>query len=312
MRRQDVFQYVPLLGFMLFVLFLSFFVPQILSVRNVLNVLNQSVALGFMSIGITLVMITGGIDLSSPSVMALGGILGAIFMRDGGSTVVGVLIMILVCTILGSFNGFVVAYLKMVPFVVTLSMMYVAMGASIWLTREVSISGLPADFIGVFAGRFFGVPFPILLFFLTVFFAFEILGKGRYGRWLYATGSNPTVARLFGIPTEKVVFAAYTLSGLFAGIAAVVTTARLLSASSKMGSEGVILNVVGAAVVGGVSVYGAEGSVLGAAVGAIFMTFLENIMNMMRVSYYMSLLAKGVLVIAIVAFDALRRGKTVT
>ena len=138
---------------------------------------------------------------------------------------------------------------------------------------------------------------------------FWYIRKSRYGRWLYATGSHVTVARLLGVPVERVTFTAYVLSGFFAGLAAMVITARLMSASSKMGGEGVILNVVGAAVVGGVSVHGAEGSVLGAAIGALFVTMLENMMNMMQVSYYLSLVAKGSLVVAVVAFDFWRKQK---
>jgi ribose transport system permease protein len=303
LRREEFYRYLPLVVFALIIVILGFIVPGFLSVRNVVNVLNQSAALGLMAIGITFAMVTGGIDLSGPSVMALGGILGAMFMRGGGSSVVGGAIMVFLCAILGALNGFAIAYLKMVPFVVTLSTMYVAMGTSIWLTREVSISNLPPHFIEALTSRILGVPFPVLLFFTVTLVVFGLVRKSRYGRWLYATGSNPTVAKLLGVPVERVVFTAYLLSGFFAGLAAVVTTARLMSASSKMGSEGVILNVVGAAVVGGVSVHGAEGNVLGAAIGALFITLLENMMNMMQVSYYMSLVAKGSLVVAVVAFD---------
>lgn len=309
LRKEEFYRYLPLVVFALIVVVMGFVVPRFLSIRNIINVLNQSAALGLMAIGITFAMVTGGIDLSGPSVMALGGILGAMFMREGGSPIAGGAVMVFLCTILGALNGFAIAYLRMVPFVVTLSMMYVTMGASIWLTREVSISDLPPRFIETLTSRILGVPFPVFLFLVVAFVVFGLVRKSRYGRWLYATGSNPTVAKLLGVPIERVIFTAYLLSGFFAGLAAVVTTARLMSASSKMGSEGMILNVVGAAVVGGVSVHGAEGSVLGAAVGALFVTILENMMNMMQVSYYLSLVAKGSLVIAVVAFDYWRKRK---
>ena len=306
LRREEAIRYLPLMVFVVIVIILGLVVPQLLSVRNIVNVLNQSAALGLMAVGITFTMVTGGIDLSGPSVMALGGILGAMVMREGGPLVIGVVVMVLFCMALGMLNGFAVAYLKMVPFVVTLSMMYISMGASIWLTREVSVS-VPPAFVKVLTFRILDLPFPVFLFFAIAFLAFGFLRKTQYGRWLYATGSNPTVAKILGVPVEQVVFKAYLFSGLFAGLSAVVTTARLMSASSKMGGEGVILNVVGAAVVGGVSVHGAEGSVLGAAIGAIFITILENMMNMMQVSYYLSLIAKGSLVVAVVAFDCWRK-----
>ncbi|MEN3187013.1 MAG: ABC transporter permease [Atribacterota bacterium] len=307
LKKEELYRYIPLLVFALIVVVMGFVVPRFLSLRNIVNILNQSAALGLMAIGITFAMVTGGIDLSGPSVMALGGILGAMWMRQGGSPLLGSAIMVAFSTLLGAFNGFAVAYLKMVPFVVTLSMMYVATGASIWLTREVSISNLPPRFIATLTARILEIPVPVFLFFGVALVVFGLIRQSRYGRWLYATGSNVTVAKLLGVPTERMVFTAYLFSGFFAGLAAVVTTARLMSASSKMGGEGVILNVVGAAVVGGVSVHGAEGSVLGAAIGALFITILENMMNMMQVSYYLSLVAKGALVVAVVAFDYWRK-----
>ena len=304
---REYFRYIPLFVFAVFAVVLGFVVPHFLTVRNLVNILRQSSALGLMAIGMTLVLITGGIDLSIPPVMALSGILGALYMRATGQALLGSLLMMLTGTALGAVNGVAVAYLGMVPFVVTLSMMYVAIGASTWLTREVSVSGLPSHFIDVVMGRVGFVPAVVVLLVVVTFLAVVMMRYSLYGRWLYAVGSNPQVARLFGIPTDRVVFGAYTLAGLCAGLAGIVNTARLSSASATMGSEGVVLNVVGAAVIGGVSIYGAEGSALGAVVGAIFVIMIENIMNMLRVSYYMSLLAKGILIVSVVAFDTYRR-----
>lgn len=299
--------YFPPLVVATFVLLLGSFIPHFLSMRNFTNILAQTSALGLMAVGVSFTMITGGIDLSVPSVMALGGIFGAMFMRAGGSPIIGVLVMLVMGSALGSLNGLAVAYLGLIPFVVTLSMMYITTGASVWLTREISVSGLPTSFVKAFTMKVFGLPVSVFIWLIATFVVFEIIRRSQYGRWMYAVGSSPSVAKLFGIPVQRVIFRAYVLSGFFAGLAAVIATARLASASSKMGSEGVILNVIGAAVVGGVSIHGAEGSVLGASIGAIFIVMLENMMNMMRVSYYMSLLAKGILIIVIVAFDCWRK-----
>ena len=128
-----------------------------------------------------------------------------------------------------------------------------------------------------------------------------------YGRWLYAVGSNPTVAHSLGIPKDLIIFGTYVFSGLFAGLASIISTARLASASPSMGREVLILDVIGSSVVGGVSVYGGIGSPLGAVVGAIFITTISNSMNLMHVSYYMTLLVKGSLIIAVVALDTYRK-----
>ncbi|MGQ9623693.1 MAG: ABC transporter permease [Candidatus Caldatribacteriaceae bacterium] len=307
LKRQEYARYLPLLVLAVAVIILGVISPGIISTRNLINVLQQSSALALMAIGITMVMVTGGIDLSIPSVMAVGGILGAMFMRGGGNPTLGGAIMVIICSFLGMLNGFAVAYLEMVPFVVTLSMMYIATGISIWLTREVSIGNLPPQFIGNLMARFLGIPVPVIIMLLLAFLTFVFMKKSLYGRWLYAVGSHPEAARLCGIPVQKMIFWAYGFSGFFAGLAAIITVARLASASSTMGGEGIVLNMVGSAVVGGVSIYGAEGNALGAVVGAIFVTLIENIMNMMGVSYYMSLVAKGILIVSVVAFDSWRR-----
>jgi len=304
---KEYFRYLPLIIFGIIAIILGFVVPHFLTTRNIINILKQSSALGLMTIGITVVMITGGIDLSIPSVMALGGILGAMYMRAGGNPIFGGLIMLAVCTSLSVVNGYAITYLRMVPFVVTLSMMYIATGASVWLTREVSIAGLPPQFIDGVMGKIGGIPVVVLFLTLMTFLVLIFMRNSIYGRWLYAVGSNSEVARLFGIPKDKIIFGAYICSGFFAGLAAIVTTARLASASATMGSEGIVLNVIGAAVIGGVSIYGAEGNVLGAVVGAVFIIMIENVMNMMRISYYMSLLAKGILIVSVIAFDTWRR-----
>ncbi len=308
---REYIRYLPLFVFAILVVVLGLTVPHFLTLRNIINILQQSSALGLMTIGMTLVLITGGMDLSIPPVMALAGILGAMHMRATGNSFFGGLIMVAVSTTLGAINGFAVAYLKMVPFVVTLSMMYVATGAATWLTREKSIANLPSGFVEFVMSKVGFIPTTVIFLIAVTIFVAIMMRRSVYGRWLYAVGSNAEVARLFGIPKDKVIFGAYLFSGFFAGLAAIVSTARLASASATMGSEGVVLNVVGSAVIGGVSIYGAEGSVLGAVIGSILMVTIENVMNMARVSYYMSLVAKGIIIVSVATFDTWRKQQKV-
>lgn len=307
LRSEEFIRYLPLILFVMVIVILGLIVPHFLTTRNIINILRQASALGLMAIGITAVLIGGGIDLSIPPLMALGGILGAMYMRGGGSPILGGLIMIAVCTLGGMINGYAVAYLRMIPFVVTLSMMYIAMGASIWLTREISIAGLPRSFTDTIMGDIWIIPVPVVFLLVVTAGVTFLMRNNLYGRWLYAVGSKPETARSLGVPKDRIIFGTYAFSGFFAGLAAIITTARLLSASSRMGSEGVVLNVIASAVVGGVSIYGGTGSPLGAVIGAILITLIGNIMNLMRVTYFMTLVVKGCVIIAVIALDSLYR-----
>ncbi|MFQ6067003.1 MAG: ABC transporter permease [bacterium] len=306
-KSEQIIRYIPLILFAVVIAVLGFLNPLFLTSRNIINILRQASALGLMAIGISAVLIGGGIDLSIPSLMALGGILGAIYMREGGNPILGGFIMIAVCTFGGMINGYAVAYLKMISFVVTLSMMYIAMGASVWLTREVSISGIPPSFIDTVMGNIWIIPVPVIFLLLVTAMVTFLMRKSLYGRWLYAVGSDPEVARSLGVPKDRIIFGTYVFSGFFAGLAAIITTARLVSASSRMGAEGVVLNVVASAVVGGVSIYGGVGNPLGAVVGAVLITLIGNIMTLMRVTYYMTLIVKGCVVVAFIALHSLYR-----
>jgi ribose/xylose/arabinose/galactoside ABC-type transport system permease subunit len=307
LTSEEFVRYIPLILFAIVILILGFLVPRFLTVRNGINILRQASALGLMAIGITAVLVGGGIDLSIPSLMALGGIIGTMYMRGGGNPILGGLIMIAVCTLGGMINGYAVAYLKMIPFVVTLSMMYIAMGASVWLTREVSVAGLPSAFIDTIMANIWLIPVPVIFLFIVTTIVTFLMRNNLYGRWLYAVGSRPETARSLGVPKDRIIFGTYVFSGFFAGLAAIISTARLVSASSRMGAEGVVLNVIASAVVGGVSIYGGVGSPLGAVIGAILITVIGNIMNLMHITYYMTLVVKGCVIVLIIALDSLYR-----
>ena len=257
-------RYLPLIMLAVIIIVIGILSPNFLTARNAINILRQSAALGLMAIGMTAVLVGGGIDLSLPSVMAFSGILGAMYMRDGGNPVLAAAIMIVVGTLSGCINGFAVAYLRMIPFVVTLAMMNIAMGASIWITESVSVAPINQGFIDVVMAKFSIIPIPVI-------------------------------------------FGTYAFSGFMAGMAAIVVVARLMSAAPTMGEEGVVLDIVSSAVIGGVSIYGGVGSPLGAVIGALFITLITNSMNMLKISYYTTLVVKGLVIIAAVALDSLRR-----
>lgn len=306
--RKDIFvRYLPLIVMLVVLMYMAFTVEHFMTQRNLINILRQASALAVMAVGMTAVLITGGIDLSIPSNMAFGGILGAMYMRDGGNPVTASLIMIATCTFVGTVNGLSVAYLRMIPFVVTLSMMYVMEGAALLATEKVSVVGLHQGFIDFVWGRLLGIPNPVIMMVAVVAVAWVIFHRSYYGRWLYAVGINSRTAQVSGIPTRRVTFGAYVFSGLCAGIAAIIITGRLMSASAVMGQSGNVLDIVASSVVGGVSIYGGAGSPVGAALGAVLIAFISNSMNMMHVEYYTTLVIKGIVIIAVIALDTLRK-----
>ena len=307
LHSDTIIRFIPIALLFLVLILLGVFVDNFFTTRNILNILMQSSALGLMAIGMTAVLVTGGIDLSIPAVMAFSAIMGAMFMRSGGNPILGALIMILVGTLAGSINGISVAYFKMIPFVVTLAMQAVATGASIWVTNQISISGIPPIFLDTVLAKVGGVGVPVIM--LGIFFVIiqVFMTRSVFGRWLYATGTNARAARVSGIPTARVLLFTYIFSGFMAGLAGIIMTARLSSAGAQMGPTGMVLDIVASAVLGGVSIYGGVGTALNAVVGAILITLISNSMNMMQISYYNTLVFKGIVIIVVVALDALRK-----
>jgi ribose transport system permease protein len=306
-RAEDAMRYLPVAVLLVVVVLLASFVPNFFTARNIVNILMQASALGLMAIGLTAVLIGGGMDLSIPSVMAMSAVFGAIAMRDGAHPLVGCLVMVATASVAGCINGYAVAYLKMIPFVVTLAMMTIATGTSIWITNSISVAGIPAAFTDTILTRIWIVPLPVIFLALVTLAVSFLIRRTVFGRWLYAVGTNERTARVSGIPTARVLFGTYLFSSFFAGLAAILLTARLNSAAATMGNDGVVLDVVSSAVVGGVSIYGGIGSPLGAVLGAIIITMISNSMNMMQVSFFTSLIVKGIVIIAFVALDSLRR-----
>ena len=283
--------------------------PNFYRVSNLVNVLQQASILGLLAIGMTCVLITAGIDFSMPANMALSAILGAMVMRETGSPWAGPPVMLLVGTTLGLINAFAVAKLKMVPFVVTLSTMTVVSGLSAWLTRAISVTGIPEGFTQTILARPLGLPVSVWLLIVMVIIASFVTQRTVAGRWLYALGLNTKAARVARVRVELVVAGTYAFAGFMAGLTAVMLTARLNSASANMGAESLILDIIASCVIGGVSIFGGVGKVYRAVFGAILLTLLSNAMNLAGVTFYVSLIIKGAMIIAFVAAERYWRSK---
>ena len=304
--RHILRSYGILIAFVLIVIIMTILSPVFLTVTNVLNIIRQSSVYGIMAIGMTFVILTGGIDLSVGSLLAIAGAIAAGSIKSGmglGLTIVLALAIGLGC---GFLNGVFVTLGRITPFVVTLGMMSIARGLTLIYTKGYPISGLNPAFRFIGAGDIFDLPFPIILFILTTVVAWLILTQTRLGRYTYAIGGNEETVKLSGINSDVYKTIVYMISGLASAISALILTSRLNSAEPVAG-QGYELDVIAAVVIGGTSLMGGRGSVWGTLIGALLIGVINNGMNLLGISPYFQLVVKGVIIIGAVLLDRLRQ-----
>ncbi len=286
------------------------FTPGLASRENLANVLLTLLPLLVLACGQTVVLITGGIDLSACAIMAVASVLGGLAMNgDTGwlagsawATPVGVLLMLAVGAVIGAFNGCAVALLCMPPFMVTLTGMIFFSGLAVWLTRSETIYNLPATF-NALGGR---LPVAVAVAGGLALAVHLGLSRTMYGRWLYALGHNARMARVSGVPLGAVTVGAYALSGLLAAAAAILYTGQAETASPFLGQR-LLLDVIAATVIGGTSLFGGRGKVLWTLSGVLFIKLLDNSLNLLNCSFFTLTMVKGVAVLAAALLDATRR-----
>lgn len=289
----------------LLLVFIAFTRPQFYAFKNLSSILIQSSAVAIMAAGQIYVMVSGGIDLSIPSVMMLSGCIGAYTMRETGNVLFGVLAIMAVAIIAGLFNGFSVAKIGINPFVATMITMIFSNGLSLRVTKSTSIPVLP-KFTELF-GKYYG-PFHanIVLMIICLIILQFVLTKTAFGRSVYAIGTNEKTAQACGIKTGKIKIKVFLISGILAGLAAIALTARISSSSLSLASDGTSLDVIAAAIVGGASIKGGVGTALGALVGAFIINALSNLLVLFGIDYYTIQIIKGAVFIFITWFDTIR------
>jgi ribose/xylose/arabinose/galactoside ABC-type transport system permease subunit len=292
-------------------------VPNFADMRNILNIFGQLGFLGFLCIGMTFVMVAGGIDLSSFTVVSAAAVVGATVMVATGNSLLGAALMLLIGAAFGTVNGIAVAYLRMIPFIVTLSTMVLAEGFAIWFTQAQSVYGLPDAFIDTLSARIFSISFPwsarpfglpvpgLLVLAVAVITGF-VLSRTIYGRWVYLTGANEKTARISGIKIRRVEFSTYLIAGIMAGITAMILTAELGTATTAMVRDVRLMDIIAATVIGGASLKGGKGSILGTMFGLLFLTMLSNAFNLLGVSPFIAMVIKGFVLVAVIGLDVLR------
>jgi ribose transport system permease protein len=288
--------------------------PNFLKTENLLNIANQIAVIAIVSIGMTLVIITAGIDLSVGSLIALSAVVCTLCIRDyfggaqaGAVAMVGAaLIAMLVCALAGLFSGSMVTFLDIPPFIATLAMMLIASGSAYLLANGQSVAGLPPSFIRLGRGAdLFSLPNAVLLMLLLYVAAHIVMSRMRLGRYLYAVGGNREAARLSGVPVRGVTLFAYAASAALAGLGGVILASQLWSGSPTYGQM-YELYVIAAVVVGGASLTGGEGKMFGTLIGALIIAVIQNGMNLMGVSSYQRTVILGLVILAAVVLDRLK------
>jgi ribose transport system permease protein len=285
---------------------LSVSIPHFMDLRNILNILEQLSILGFMAIGMTYVMVSGGIDLSIYTVVSAAAVVGATAMVAGLPSIVGCGLMVLVGLGFGAINGLAIGFGRMTPFIVTLSTMVLAQGFAIWFTQAQSISGLPEDYIDAVSGKVFGLPIPAIVIIVVAIITGIVLAKTQYGRWIYLTGSNERAAQISGVPVRFTKFSTYVFSGLMAGITAIMLTAMVSTATTAMVRDERLMDVIATTVIGGASLRGGSGSIFGTMLGLLFITVLGNSFNLLGVSPFIAMVIKGFVLVVVIGLDVLR------
>lgn len=278
-----------------------------------LQVLTSSATLLLvLAIGQTLVLLTAGIDLSLPAVISLASVAGASLVAPGGwlaGSFVGVPAavagMLLVGVLVGTLQGLAVARLRMPAFLVSLATLTLVSGLAVWSTRSERVP-VPESFTRIWYGSVLGVPAPLLVVVVLAVGADLLLRRTVVGRRLYAVGHNPQAALIAGVPVSSTLVFAYAASGLCAGIAAVFYTARLHTGSPTLVENEVLLDCIGAAVIGGTSLFGGRGRIPGTVLGAVFIALVGSSLNMLGLRYWHVITVKGLVILLAALLDALR------
>jgi ribose transport system permease protein len=282
-----------------------------LTKTNLSSVVRQTAVINLMALGMTLVIIAGGIDLSVGAILAMGGLLGAMAMEKGLPIWLGVLIGVLVGSICGVVNGLLTTKLRINPFIVTLGTLGIIRGTTLIISNGLPVHQIPQAFSFLGEGNLVGVPFVLWVLVFCALAVHVILEHTRLGRYSFSIGSNPDAAYYAGIPVDFHTTAVYAICGMLTGLGGMIEASRLMTGQPTAG-QGYELQAIAAVVIGGGSLRGGEGSVIGTLVGAFIMGLLANGSDLLGISPYLQQAIIGAVIILAVSFDELRKRKSVS
>jgi ribose/xylose/arabinose/galactoside ABC-type transport system permease subunit len=287
----------------LLVIVLAIVSPVFLTGANIINILRQVAVNGIIAVGMTLVIITGGIDLSSGSVLALSAVVATSLAHPGGHGAgLAVAAGIGVGLVMGMVNGVLIARQRLPPFIVTLGMMTAARGLALVYTSGRPVIDLSDGYNRIGGGYLLGIPVPVLVFAGVAVLGGALLHGTRFGRYVYATGGNELAARVSGVSTRGILIRVYALSGALAGLAGIVLSSRVMSGSPSTG-VGYELDAIAAVVIGGTALSGGTGRIAGTVAGALIIGVMNNGLDLLNVSSYWQQVAKGVIIILALLLD---------
>ena len=285
---------------------LGLLLPPFLTTRNILNVLRQISITGIVAVGMTFVIVTGGIDISVGSIVALCGVTTAAALQAELGMVVAILAGLFVGLLVGLLNGVLVSYGRVMPFVATLGTMYLFRGIALIVTGGQAIWNLPDEFMQIGTGYALGIPIPVIITFLIYLGGHLLLHRFTFGRYTLAIGGDEEAARLCGVAVKRTKLLTYGLCGLLSGAAGIVLAGRLGSGQPSVG-DGYELTAIAAAVIGGNSLMGGKGTLWGTLMGAIILGVVSNGLNLWGVAPFYQTVVTGCIVIAAVLADQLRK-----
>ncbi len=307
LRREWIERLLPFASVVSLFIILSFLSPYFLTVQNLSSVARQIAVINIIALGMTLIIISGGIDLSVGSVMAFAGICGTMLLQKGAPLPVAILGAVLGGAAWGLVNSLLITFVKISPFIATLGTMGAARGLTLVITNGMPVVNLPESFGRLGDGNIFRVvPVPLVVLVVLALLTGLILKYTVLGRYAYAIGSNIEAARYAGIPVRGYLMAIYVFGGALAGLAGMIESSRLITGQPTAG-QGYELSVIAAVVIGGGSLSGGEGTVTGTIAGAVLTGLISNGSNLLGVSPFWQQVLIGGVIVAAVAVDGLRK-----
>ncbi len=288
---------------------LAFLSPYFFTVSNIFEITLQTAVIAIIAAGETLIIFSGGIDLSVGSVFACSAVVGGIVFQWTHSLFFSLAATLCFGALMGLISGLIITKLRVPPFIATLGLMGIARGFALIFSRGIPIFGLDKGYQWIGQGKLFNlIPVPTVIMLVVFILIYLLITFTRFGRFTLAIGSNAEASRLSGIPVGKVTIGIYAISGLLCGIASTIEAGRL-GTVQPAGGNGYELLAIGAVVIGGTSTFGGEGSIVATLIGAVIVTTIRNGLNIIGVNAFWQLVVNGMIIISAVAVDQLRRHK---
>ncbi len=312
MQKKDLAKNLRQFGLIFVALFIilvmSFLSPVFLTSQNITNILRQISLNGILSVGMTFVILTGGIDLSVGSVVAIAGVISGSMMANGTNWFVSCIAALVLAVICGLINGWLISYIEFQPFIATLSTMTIGRGMALAYSDGKPYTITDESFIQIGQGEVFGIPVPIILLILFCAAGLVILNMTTFGRYVFAIGGNKNAARLSGVRTRRIQMAVYVISSICAWMVGLILAARI-SSGQPIAGESYEMDAIAATAIGGTSMNGGIGSLTGTIFGFILLGLLNNSMNLMNINSFYQQIVKGLLIILAVFLDMRTKGK---